>query len=107
MVTTQASSQKFVHTQNSCVQNRSCVEIGKFSVEATQICVIFYTSFCVMNGFSMQSLSFCNTKISTQARFQHKSHLEYKSFKSVWFQHEIPSPIPITKILRVYKVTCT
>jgi hypothetical protein len=58
-------------------------KIGKFCVAATQICVIFNTSFCVMTGFSIQSLSFCNTKISTQTRIQHKSDFERKSFKSV------------------------
>jgi hypothetical protein len=53
--------------------NRACV--GKY-------CVV-NTSFWVITGFSIQSLSFRNTKISTQARFQHKSDFEQKSFKSV------------------------
>jgi hypothetical protein len=36
-----------------------------------------------MTSFSLQNLSFHNTKISTQARIQHKSDFEHKSFKSV------------------------
>jgi hypothetical protein len=48
-----------------------------------KIWVIFNTSFYVVTGFSIQSLSFRNTKISTLARFQHETDFEHKSFKSV------------------------
>jgi hypothetical protein len=74
---------KFLCSKSLLCWNRACV--GKFCVAATQICVIYNTSFCVMTGFPIQSLSFYNTKISTQARFQHKSDFEHKSFKSVPF----------------------
>jgi hypothetical protein len=45
-----------------------------FFVATTQICVIF--------GFSIQNLTCRNTKISTLARFQPKSHFENKNLKS-------------------------
>jgi hypothetical protein len=51
-----------------------------------KIAVVLKSGLCGVvlgTGFYIQSLSFRNTKISTQAQFQHKSGFKYKSFKSV------------------------
>jgi hypothetical protein len=53
-----------VHTQNYCVQNRSCVEIKH-----------------VLENFVLQQHKF--VLISTQDQFQHKSDFEHKIFKSI------------------------
>jgi hypothetical protein len=48
-----------IHTQNSGVQNRSCVEnepgVGKFSVAAQNLLIVSNTSFCILTGFSIQN----------------------------------------------------
>jgi hypothetical protein len=61
------------------VQHRSCVEIEL----VLENFVLRQHKFVLFQRFSIQNLSFRTAKISTQARFQHKSNFEHKSFKSV------------------------